>query len=296
MLTGNDQCGTIQPIKTHKKRVMSKASRSGLFGLRTSANNPHNISALPASAPASAPTPASPAPAALNIRSPATSPVQSPTTDSGSGGLREVDEVEIIVSRLRLLQRMDYISINDELSHLLNPSNLPIEELMQIGGEIVYFSDLVQKINRFDISQERVLVVTNRAIYNFAKDKYKTWKRRIQLKDVKALVFSTVSDEVVIQVKNDYDYRYAFSHRADFCETVGKCYAQLHQSSLNVYLSEQSQLKHYTVSKTEFEKLDDETKTKKHHLVDQLDPIAYKSTVKTPKAKVGFTPYCYLIG
>ncbi len=38
-----------------------------------------------------------------------------------------------------------------------------------IGNELLLFSDKVIKINRYSLSQERNIIVTNKAIYNLKK-------------------------------------------------------------------------------------------------------------------------------
>lgn len=162
----------------------------------------------------------------------------------------EVDDLSEILGKLREFQKADFLQIQSELSNVLN------------SDEQVWFSDIARKINRFDISQERVLVVTNGSIYNFAKDKYRSFKRKIMLGDIRALVFSTCSEEMVIQVKNDYDYRYSFTHRADFCEIVGRLYEKERNQSLSMYLYDLLQLKNYAVSKVEFSKLNPEMKSR----------------------------------
>lgn len=75
--------------------------------------------------------------------------------------------------------------------------------------EVVVFSDLVTKINRKNVSQERGLVITSRAIYNVLPPDYVKPKRRIPLEAISGITTSAVSSEFVIHVagKGEYDYR-----------------------------------------------------------------------------------------
>eukprot|EP00898_Chlorokybus_atmophyticus_P006321 jgi/Chlat1/6690/Chrsp49S00481 len=79
------------------------------------------------------------------------------------------------------------------------------------GNERVRFSDAVDKINSRGKVQRRVLMVTERAIYNL--DKHRC-KRRIPLQEIPVLMRSTMSGQFVLHVPSEYDYHYA-SARAD---------------------------------------------------------------------------------
>ena len=89
--------------------------------------------------------------------------------------------------------------------------------------ESVQFSDEVIKINRKEKHQQRcasaacmllnrfvtcsALVITNHAIYNFAPKKFSSCKRSIPIRELKAVILSRASDEMVFQVDKSYDYR-----------------------------------------------------------------------------------------
>ena len=74
----------------------------------------------------------------------------------------------------------------------------------QAGTEDIFFSDYVTKINRKDKGQERVFVVTSAAAYNLDKGRV---KRRIAIAAITKITQSSVSDEFVIHVPSEYDYR-----------------------------------------------------------------------------------------
>lgn len=56
---------------------------------------------------------------------------------------------------------------NPERDHLGFSNNNDIKKI--IADEKVLFSDKIIKINRFNMSQERNIVITNKAIYNLKK-------------------------------------------------------------------------------------------------------------------------------
>ena len=77
------------------------------------------------------------------------------------------------------------------------------------GNESVAFSDQVLKVNRRQAPQKRVLMITNRALYNIERVRC---KRRIPVADISKVVcskHSTASQGVqfVLKVSNDYDYQ-----------------------------------------------------------------------------------------
>ena len=68
------------------------------------------------------------------------------------------------------------------------------------------FSGKVQKWNKYGIKQDRSLVITNLNIYNFKKKKL---RRVVPIEKLAGLtkLLKSNSQEFVIHVKKDYDYR-----------------------------------------------------------------------------------------
>lgn len=68
--------------------------------------------------------------------------------------------------------------------------------------------------------QQRILCLTENAIYNIKKDKV---QRRIPFEELDAISVSTMSSEFVLHVKNSYDYRMlSFKHKNLIVETILK--------------------------------------------------------------------------
>lgn len=88
--------------------------------------------------------------------------------------------------------------------------------------ETVVFSERVLKINKRGKEQERDLIVTSRAVYNFVPKEYGEFQRCIQLSQVSGVVLSRNSDEVVVQVTSDYDYHFRVVRRAELAEVIDK--------------------------------------------------------------------------
>ena len=68
------------------------------------------------------------------------------------------------------------------------------------------FSGKCQKWNKYTIKQERSLVITNLNIYNFKRKKL---RRVVPIENLAGLtkLLKSDSQEFVIHVKQDYDYR-----------------------------------------------------------------------------------------
>ena len=87
-----------------------------------------------------------------------------------------------------------------------------------VNNEDVYLSCGVTKYNDLGFRQDRVVVVTENAIYNMKK---KSIQRRIPLDKLEAISLSTMSSEFVFHVKNEYDYRLlSYERRQDIIETI----------------------------------------------------------------------------
>ena len=102
-------------------------------------------------------------------------------------------------------------------------SGAPVEKLL--------FSAEVVKINRKEKHQRRALILTDVALYNFSfsffGSVFSNLKRRIAHTDLGGIVLSRSSDECVVRVVNDYDYRYIIERRSEVVEVLSKCYQAL---------------------------------------------------------------------
>ena len=87
-----------------------------------------------------------------------------------------------------------------------------------INNEKIVLSCMVTKYNEAGYRQERVLILTENAIYNIKKNKV---KRRIPYEKLDAITISTTSSEFVLHVNDEYDYRYlSYERRPEIIETI----------------------------------------------------------------------------
>ena len=105
----------------------------------------------------------------------------------------------------------------------------------------VIFSDVVTKINRKDKPQGRILVVTDKAVYNL--NRAKKCKRRIDITKVDAITVSTMSDEWAIHVTDEYDYRISCARKAEATECIVSSRFDATGDTVRVTLSSQLDLK-----------------------------------------------------
>ena len=74
--------------------------------------------------------------------------------------------------------------------------------------EQIVFSDLVTKINRREKEQTRAILITTKAVYNLMPHNYSKCKRRIPITLLSSITVSQQSDEFVLHIPDEYDYRF----------------------------------------------------------------------------------------
>lgn len=95
-------------------------------------------------------------------------------------------------------------------------------------SEVVRFSAFVTKINRRNKSQQRVMLITDKAIYNLLPGNYGKCKRRIGIESLASVTVSRASDEFVLHVPEEYDYRFSSPHK----DTISRLLYRLYESYL----------------------------------------------------------------
>lgn len=92
-------------------------------------------------------------------------------------------------------------------------NNDEIQKKVNSGENQIIFSDLVKKVNKRDKVQERAMVITTKAVYNFEKfpkpkkTGFYELKRRIPFDQISSISLSQLSDNYfVIHVPSEYDY------------------------------------------------------------------------------------------
>jgi len=83
--------------------------------------------------------------------------------------------------------------------------------------EKILFSDFVIKINRRNKEQNRVMVITDKAVYNVKNYKL---KRRIVIMNLISITMSKSSEEFVMHVPEEYDYRYKSAKKEEIINAI----------------------------------------------------------------------------
>ena len=158
--------------------------------------------------------------------------------------------------------------------------------------EEIQFSDKIDKINKYNWSQERIIIITNKAIYNLKK---LTLKRRIDLKILIGITISKTSEEFVLHCKDiDYDYQYSSPRRKIIIEIITKNYEMILNEELNLYEITDKSLKDYVTLKSEKEKQNTYTRmpknTKRLDIKDYLFGNQSKTEIDSSKNTTQIKP------
>lgn len=118
--------------------------------------------------------------------------------------------------------------------------------------ETLLFSDKIIKINRYNMSQDRQIVITNKALYNFKK---KELKRRINLPLINGISISKLTDEFVVHGNEaEYDYDYVSSKRLAILKILANAYKELTKGDLILCVLDDKSLKNVITLKPEKKK------------------------------------------
>lgn len=109
--------------------------------------------------------------------------------------------------------------------YLKMSGNAKVQKMLQKNGSIaesVLYSVKVTKVNRKGKHQPRALLLTDKALYNLKPNDYTKCKRRIGLDLIGAITVSTSSDEFVLHIPDEYDYRFVSDHKDRIAKTIRK--------------------------------------------------------------------------
>jgi len=152
-------------------------------------------------------------------------------------------------------------AVDEKADRLSLAGNSAVQKMLQKLGsnkpnlEVVSFSDFVIKINKREKEQTRVMLITAKAIYNLMPNNYGKCKRRIAIENLVAITASQISDEFVMHIPDEYDYRFKSAKKDKICEILGILYknfqaiAQKKPTKLPVTYIQQSDLKDMAVTK-----------------------------------------------
>ena len=127
------------------------------------------------------------------------------------------------------------------LDHLKLQSNIQIQQLLNKYGEnfpqqeIIKYSGSFTKINKREKSQKRIILLTNKAIYNIKPSTFDKPQRRIKLSKISSITVSETSNEFTINIPMEYDYRY-IAKDSQQREELTKIISTIYESSSSIPL------------------------------------------------------------
>ena len=158
--------------------------------------------------------------------------------------------------------------------------------------EKVVLSAKLTKINNVNKKQERVLLLTDRNLYNILPGDtflslFTRIKRKIPYSNVRAMTVSRFSQEFVVHVDKEHDYRFSSpTMKLKIVENLVDCYCKYHKKKMPLYYYDDLSLENFTTTIDDVEK-----KQKKIHNIEPLyldsESIKKNEQVK-PESKLIF--------
>ena len=155
--------------------------------------------------------------------------------------------------------------------------------------EEIQFSDNVNKVNKNGWKQKRILLITDKAVYNLKKKN--ELKRRINYKTIMGITLSKQSDEFVIHCEDiDYDYHYISPKKKMIVEIIAKNYQIIKEEDLKLFELNIKNLNTFVTTKKEKEKQQKLTRMPKDGQISVKDYLfgdKSKTVVITKPSKMG---------
>ena len=120
-----------------------------------------------------------------------------------------------------------------------------------IGDEKIFFSDRLIKKNAsfFSKSQDRIIIITNKAVYNFNEN---DMKRRIRIEDIIGITISIFSEQFIIHGNyNEYDYLLIYGNRKKLIKILQILHVSLTNKDLLFCKKKEKDLSEFMVTKDE---------------------------------------------
>merc|ERR1719209_1862983 len=131
-------------------------------------------------------------------------------------------------------------------------------------SETVLYSNQVIKINRKGKEQTRMLLITNKAVYNCKPKRVTKVQRKIPITELASVTISTVSGEFVLHVPREYDYRYKTNDNEDIAKVLKRGYGMISKGkTLPVQTLENEKLFYQTVTKSQAKEMTMEEREKR---------------------------------
>eukprot|EP01083_Nonionella_stella_P230725 815315_1 len=140
----------------------------------------------------------------------------------------------------------DYLGLKD---------NENIRKMLAKNGHVneeVLMSDSVVKINKRGKEQKRIMLVTNLAMYNvtsMTRISGYVCRRRIKLESIRSISVSQCSNEFVVHVPEEYDYRFKSHKKIEISRKLCEIVLEHCETPLKCVLTEKNDLKQVMLTK-----------------------------------------------
>lgn len=156
-------------------------------------------------------------------------------------------------------QRQPVLEVFNELE---NYQQMQVKKLLPIEEQI-YFSGVVEKVNKNLVAQRRILVITNKSLYNIQPDDdglipsliisispKSALKRKIDIKKIYGITISvdprSDKGQFIIHVTDEYDYRYNAAQKLEkIVKTIMNIYWCNFGTPFVIYMKEEGDLAKY---------------------------------------------------
>lgn len=138
---------------------------------------------------------------------------------------------------------------NDQLRMIQHPSVRKMLSKFGSPDEKVLFSAKVTKINKRNKEQIRAFLITDRAVYNLKTSDFSSCKRRIRLEKIESVTVSNSSNEFVLHVPDEYDYRFESAFKDDISKHLKKIVKAKTGKALKTSYVGEDHLERITVTK-----------------------------------------------
>ncbi|CDW83270.1 protein kinase domain containing protein [Stylonychia lemnae] len=135
---------------------------------------------------------------------------------------------------------------------VVNVKSMP-DIMTELANEQLVYSNRVKKFNRFDWTQERIMIITNKRILNIKKQKI---QRAIAIEKLVGVTksVSEPTGEFVLHIKDEYDYRMRSDSRDQIIDIIRKLYQIKTVKNLAFYGVKPKALSEFTTSKKDLKK------------------------------------------
>jgi len=105
------------------------------------------------------------------------------------------------------------------------------------------------KINKRGKEQNRILLITDKALYNLKPKEIRKCQRRIDLEKIVSITVSTTSQEFAIHIPEEYDYRYKSPKKQRIASVIQELYKRKEGKKLTINEIQQDSMLDVTVTK-----------------------------------------------